>query len=265
MEKSKVVILCGGMGTRMKEETEFKPKPMVLIGGKPILWHIMKIYSHYGYKDFILCLGYKGNMIKEYFLNHKFMSNDFTLNLNSKEKFVHNNGNDVEDWNITFADTGEETNSGGRIKKIQKYINEDNFLLTYGDGVSDIDIQKLVEYHKQKNKIATLTAIQPMSRFGVLKFDNEGTITSFREKPKLDGWVSGGFFILNKKVFDYIGENDTFETESLLKLSNENQIGAYPHYGFWDCMDTFKDAQRLNHLWKSNNAPWAIWKTTTIK
>jgi glucose-1-phosphate cytidylyltransferase len=248
----KVVILCGGLGTRLKEETEFKPKPMVIVGNKPLLWHIMKIYSHYGFKDFILCLGYKGEMIKEYFSQSKLMSNDSLLNSNDKKE--------IESWNITLADTGLETNTGGRIKKIEKYINEDNFMVTYGDGVADINIKSLLNYHLTKNKIATLTSIQPMSRFGIIEFDNEGTITSFKEKPKLDGWISGGFFVFKKGIFDYLKENDILEEEPLKKLARDKQLSAYLHQGFWECMDTFKDLQRLNQFWNTNKAFWKIWE-----
>lgn len=259
MNNMKVVILCGGLGTRLKEETEFKPKPMVFIGGKPILWHIMKIYSHYGYKDFILCLGYRGEMIKDYFLKHNLMAHDFTLNLSDKTERMHNI-RELEDWNITFADTGLETNTGGRIKRIEKYITGEHFFLTYGDGLSDIEIEKLLKYHLERKKIVTLTSIQPTSIYGIVEFESDGVVKSFKEKPKLDGWINGGFFVCKKEIFSYIKENDVFEQDPLIHLARDRQLVAYPHPGSWQCMDTFKDAQRLNELWESGKAFWKVWE-----
>lgn len=259
MEDIPVVILCGGLGTRLKEETEFKPKPMVEIGGIPILWHIMKIYSHQGFKDFILCLGYKGHMIKDYFLKYRLMANDFSMNLKKRDPMNYHTGSD-EDWNITFAETGSETETGGRIKRIERYIKGDRFFLTYGDGVADINIIDLLNFHKSKGKIATLTAIQPMSRFGIVEFDKNNIITSFKEKPKLDGFINGGFFVLEKGVFNYLrGDKDIFEQEPLKNLAKDGQIVAYPHNGFWECMDTFKDVKRLEQLWEAKKASWKLW------
>lgn len=229
----KVVLLCGGMGTRLREQTEFMPKPLVEIGGMPILQHIMKIYSHYGHNEFVLCLGYKGDMIKEYFKN--------------------------SDWNITFADTGLETNTGGRIKKIEKYVDGDTFMCTYGDGVSNIDLNKLLEQHEKMAKIATLTAIHPMSRFGIIETE-DGLVKSFKEKPRLDGIINGGFFVFNKDVFDYLDDNSVLEQEPLKNLSKDNQLAVYEHQDFWECMDTFKDAKELNQMWDSGNVPWRIWE-----
>ncbi|PIN86288.1 glucose-1-phosphate cytidylyltransferase [Candidatus Woesearchaeota archaeon CG10_big_fil_rev_8_21_14_0_10_44_13] len=258
-KNTKVVILCGGMGTRLREQTEFMPKPLVEIGGMPILWHIMKTYSHYGFKDFILCLGYKGDMLKEYFVNFEWKANDFTLNLKSKkEKIIHSNNTD--DWNITFVNTGLETNTGGRIKKIEKYIDGDMFLVTYGDGVADIDINKLMAYHNSLKPTATLSAIHPISRFGVIEVDNKGFAKSFKEKPQLDGVINGGFFVFNRKIFDYLDENCVLEQDPLMALAKENKLAVYEHKGFWYCMDTFKDMEYLNGLWKKGNVPWKVWK-----
>lgn len=260
VQKEKVVILCGGMGTRMKEETEFRPKPLVEVGGMPILWHIMKIYSHYGFTDFILPLGYKGNMIKEYFVNYEWMSNDFTLNLRSRDRnfyYRHNLG----DWNITFVDTGFATNTGGRVKRIEKYIQEDEFMLTYGDGVADIDIEKLLKFHRSKNAVATLTGVHPMSSYGVLDVVEKDLIQGFKEKPRLDGWINAGFFVFNRKVFDYLDSDCVLEKEPLKRLAKEKQLSVFLHHGFWKSMDTFKDQQALNKLWAENNPPpWKIWE-----
>lgn len=256
-----VIILCGGQGTRMKEETEYRPKPLVEIGGMPILWHIMKIYSHYGFNDFILPLGYKGHMIKDYFVNYEWMSNDFTLRMRSRDRICHYSY-PPEDWTITFADTGLETNTGGRIKRVQKYINNDIFMATYGDGVADINILKLLEFHKSHDCIATLTAVHPTSFYGVLDIDDNDNniVKGFKEKPRLDGWINSGFFVFDREIFDYIGENDVFEKEPLERLSAEGQLNFYRHTGFWKSMDTFKDAMLLNTLWESNNVPWKIWE-----
>ena len=257
MEKPKVVILCGGIGTRLKEETEFKPKPLVEIGGLPILWHIMKHYSHYGYNDFILCLGYKGEMIKEYFLNYESMKSDFTLNLGRKGRMVHTQTQ--EDWNITFAETGDETQTGGRIKKIEKYIDGEFFLVTYGDGVSDIDINKLVEFHKEKGKIGTITGVHPWSKYGTVHIDENNIITEFREKPILKDIINGGFFVFNRKIFDYLTEDCMLEKEPFNKLASEKQLALFKYEGFWHCMDTYKDSLDLNKMWEKG-APWKTWE-----
>lgn len=259
-KKMKVVILCGGMGTRMREETEFKPKPLVPIGRMPVLWHIMKIYSHYGFRDFILCLGYKGEMIKEYFLNFEEMTNDFTLNLRSKkEKVTHHNKERLEDWNITFVDTGFETNTGGRVKGIEHLVDGDEFFLTYGDGLSNVNIGKLLDYHRSKKKVGTLTAINPTSPFGIIEVAN-GIAKSFKEKPRLEGLINGGFFVFNKKIFDYLEENSILEEEPLKRLTAEKGLAVYEHNDFWQCMDTFKDVERLNKMWREGDTPWKVWE-----
>lgn len=253
----KVVILCGGKGTRLREKTEFMPKPLVEIGTRPILWHIMKIYSNYGFNDFVLCLGYKGEEIKRYFQDYKKISGGITLNLGSGNIKTHSENN--EDWNITFAETGLETNTGGRIKKIEKYIDSDSFLCTYGDGLSNINLKELLAYHKSKGKIATMTCINPISPFGMIRFDEDGIIVESKEKPPIEGWINGGFFVFNKDIFNYIKENSILEKEVFDKLVEEKQLCAYPFRGFWGCMDTFKDNQVLNELWQNKKAPWKIW------
>ncbi len=253
----KVAILCGGVGTRLKEETEFKPKPLIDIGGIPILWHIMKIYSVQGFKDFILCLGYKGDMIKKYFLNYNLLNNSFTYNLSSKKVRIHEGK--PEDWNITFADTGEKTLVTGRIKRIQKYIDEDTFMVTYGDGVSDINIKSLLEYHRKKKKIITITGIHPTSKYGMVDVGNNGIVKGFRQKPRLNDWVNGGFFVCNKKFFSYL-KKDADEEEVFVDIAKQKQMALYKHDGFWASMDTFKDAQTLNDIWNSGKAPWKIWR-----
>jgi glucose-1-phosphate cytidylyltransferase len=258
-KKMKVVILCGGMGTRMKEETEFRPKPLVEIGGMPILWHIMKIYSHYGFNDFLLLLGYKGAMIKEYFVNYEWMSNDFTFNLRSRDRNFHYR-HKLEDWNITFVDTGLETNTGGRVKRIESFIKDDDFMLTYGDGVADINIDELVKFHRSKDVDATLTAVHPMSSYGVLDIDGGEMVKGFKEKPRLDGWINAGFFVLNKRIFDYLDDNVVLEKEPMEALSAGRRLAVYFHHGFWKSMDTSKDQQLLNKLWaEKNSPPWKIW------
>lgn len=257
----KVVILCGGFGTRLKEETEFRPKPLVEIGNRPIIWHIMNLYSYYGFNNFILCLGYKGEMIKDYFLNYELMINDFTINLNSKRQIIYHDDEtqQKQDWNVTLVDTGLETGTGGRVKRIEKFIYEDTFMLTYGDGVADINIGKVLEFHKKMDKIGVLSAVHPPSRFGVIEHDGQSLVRGFKEKPYLDGLINGGFFVFKREFFNYLNEGSVLEKEPLGKLTQENQLATYVHPGFWKCMDTFKDARELNHLWNNGEAPWKIW------
>jgi glucose-1-phosphate cytidylyltransferase len=256
----KVVILAGGFGTRLSEETHLKPKPMVEIGQKPILWHIMKIYSHYGYNDFIICLGYKGYLIKEYFANYFLHQSDITINIKNNSIKVHQNA--AEPWQVTLIDTGEKTMTGGRVKRVQKYINNETFMLTYGDGVSDIDINKLLAYHRSHGKLVTLTSSQPSGRFGTLHLDKKDNVRSFHEKPAGDGaWVNAGFFVMESAVFDYIeGDETTLEREPLEELAREGQLVAYRHRSFWKPMDTLRDKMELESLWNSGKAPWKIWK-----
>jgi len=256
----KTIILCGGQGTRMREETEYRPKPLVEVGGRPILWHIMKIYSHYGFNDFVLCLGYRGNMIKEYFLQYEAMNNDFTISLGEREKIEFHGTHDEQGLRVTLADTGLHTMTGGRVQKAAKYVDDDTFLLTYGDGVADIDIAKVIEFHRSHGKQATLTAMRPLSRYGMLEIAPNGAVDRFAEKPKADGWANAGFFVLNRKVFDYLdGPECIFERDPLERLAREQQLIAYQHDGFFYSMDTFREYQYLNELWNAGQPPWKVW------
>jgi glucose-1-phosphate cytidylyltransferase len=257
-EKMKVVILAGGFGTRISEESHLKPKPMIEIGGNPILWHIMKIYSHYGFNDFLICLGYKGYLIKEYFANYFLHNSDVTIDLKVNRIEMHNSK--TEPWRVTLVDTGLHTGTGGRIKRIKNFI-DGTFMLTYGDGVADIHIGNLVDFHKSHGKLATITAVQPPGRFGALGFDEKETVFSFHEKPKGDStWINGGFFVLNPSVFDYIEGDETFwEKDSLTRLSLDGHLVAYKHYGYWKPMDTLRDKTELEEHWNSGEAAWKVW------
>ncbi len=256
----KVVILAGGLGTRISEESYLKPKPMIEIGDKPILWHIMKIYSHYGYNDFVICLGYKGNLIKEFFANYYLYMSDVTFDFTDNGHMkVHENV--AEPWTVTLVDTGLHTQTGGRIKRVQKYIGREPFLLTYGDGVSDINITALVEYHKAQKKLLTVTAVQPGGRFGVMEIEEESnSVCGFVEKAKEDGgWINAGFMVAQPEVFDYLDTDCIFEREPMERLSAEGHMQAYKHNGFWQCMDTQRDKMRLETMWEGGKAPWKIW------
>lgn len=257
----KVVILAGGYGTRISEESHLKPKPMIEIGGNPILWHIMKGYSYYGFNEFIICCGYKGYMIKEYFADYYLHRSDITFDFKENNKMtIHSNV--AEPWTVTLVDTGVDTMTGGRLKRVQRYIGNETFMLTYGDGVSDINIAKLLEFHKGNNKMATITAIQPGGRFGVLDIDDDNTtIKSFTEKSKEDGgWINAGFMVLEPRIFDYIKGDETFlEKEPLETLARDKMLNAYKYNGFWQCMDTQRDKGLLEQLWKENNAKWKVW------
>ena len=257
-----VVILCGGLGTRLREETEFKPKPMVKIGNRPILWHIMKIYAHYGFKKFILCLGYKGEKIKEYFYNYEIMNCDVTVRLGAGGGCEVHASHEQDDWEITMCNTGDNALKGARLKRIEKYIDADCFMMTYGDGVVDIDIMKLLQFHQAHGRIATITGVKPkFLRFGELTID-DGQTAVFAEKPKYNGsYVNGGFFVLNRVVLDYLEDRDDcdFEVGPLDRISGQNELMVYKHDGFWACMDTIRDAEYLNNLWNSNQANWKIW------
>ena len=257
----KVVLLAGGLGTRLSEETDLKPKPMVEIGEKPILWHIMKLYSHYGFNEFIILLGYKGYVIKEYFANYFLHQSDITIDLryNSKMETLNNSS---EPWKVTLLDTGLHTMTGGRIKRAQDFIGDEPFMLTYGDGVSSVNIEELVTFHKSHAKALTMTSVQPEGRFGALEIEENGKVTSFKEKPKGDGnWINGGFFVCDPKVFDYIMEGDStiFEQDPLMNLAKDGEIHAYKHTGFWKPMDTLRDKIALNDMYISDQAPWAVW------
>lgn len=254
----KVVILAGGLGTRISEESHLRPKPMIEIGGRPILWHIMKIYSHYGLNDFVICCGYKGYMIKEYFANYFMHLSDVTFDLKENKMQVHANAS--EPWKVTLVDTGDDTMTGGRLKRVKKYLGDEDFCLTYGDGVASVDIGKLIEFHKSHGKQATLTASQPPGRFGALSI-NGTQINSFAEKPLGDGnWINGGFFVLNSKVIDLISNDSTiWEREPLEKLANTQNLHAFFHEGFWQPMDTLRDKNYLEELWQKGKAPWKVW------
>jgi len=260
-ENIEVVILCGGLGTRIKEETEYRPKPMVEIGGKPILWHIMKIYSHYGFKDFVLCLGYKGELIKEYFYNYEILNNDFTIELGKQKIEVHNSHGETG-WRVTLVDTGTNALKGARLKKIERYIDSDTFMVTYGDGVANINISDLLKFHNNHGKIATLTGVKPPSRFGALSIKGD-KINKFIEKPQaIEGLINGGFFVFNKRIFDYLDDKDSCDLEigTLDKLAQEEELMVYKHLDDWMCMDTLRDMQYLQRLWQSDKAFWKIWK-----
>lgn len=257
----KAVILAGGLGTRLSEETSLKPKPMVEIGGKPILWHIMKIYSQHGINDFIICCGYKGYVIKEYFANYFLHNSDVTFCMKSNEMQIHKKR--VEPWTVTLIDTGDSTMTGGRLKRVQSHLeNESEFLFTYGDGVGDIDITKSLNFHRNHGKLATMTSTYPPGRFGAINKNSSGQITEFKEKPQGDGdMINGGFFVLSPKVIDYIDEDATiWEQEPLKKIASEGELMAYEHHGYWQPMDTLRDKQNLEKLWQSGSAPWKIWK-----
>jgi len=256
----KVVILAGGYGTRISEETGVRPKPMVEIGGKPILWHIMKIYSAYGIHDFIICAGYKGHVIKEYFANYFLYMADITFDMRNNEMEVHRNS--AEPWRVTVVDTGDDTMTGGRLKRVKDYIGNETFCFTYGDGVSDVNIARLIEFHREQKTLATLTAVQHPGRFGVFNLaEGQNKITHFREKPVGDGaWINGGFFVLEPGVMDYIdGDATVWEQEPLQRLAKDGQLAAYRHYGFWHPMDTLRDKNVLEQMWASGNPPWKVW------
>jgi len=255
----KVVILAGGLGTRLSEETALKPKPMVEIGGKPILWHIMKIYSHYGFNDFIICLGYKGYHIKEWFSQYYLHNSDVTFDLAKNTVRYHKNRS--EKWNVTLVDTGDETMTGGRLKRIQEYVGDETFMVTYGDGVGNINIKELVKYHKKTGKLATLTAVIPEGRFGVLEIDKGNLVRSFSEKTDNASRINGGFFVLEPGIFEYIeGDATTWEKEPLEKLAIEGQLAAFEHNGFWKPMDALNDKKKLEDAWENDAALWKVWE-----
>lgn len=257
----KVVILAGGYGTRISEESHLKPKPMIDIGDRPILWHIMKTYAHYGFNDFVICCGYKGYVIKEYFANYYLHQSDVTFDFSGQNKMtIHNNV--AEPWKVTLVDTGKDTLTGGRIKRVRSYIGDEPFFLTYGDGVANVDIRKLLAFHRGHGKKATLTAIQPEGRWGTIAVDRHACVHSFKEKPRGgNAWVNGGFFVLQPEIFQYIPEDNTsWEGESLQMLADANQLVAFQHEGFWQAMDTLRDKVMLEEQWKSGKAPWKVWQ-----
>jgi glucose-1-phosphate cytidylyltransferase len=255
------MILCGGAGTRLREETEHRPKPMVEVGGRPILWHIMKTYAHYGYTDFIMCLGYRANVIKEYFLNYDAMNNDFTLKLGQSRDIEYRDRKVEQDFKVTLSDTGVETMTGARVKRASVYVDSDLFMVTYGDGLSDVNIEKLVAFHHSHGKLATMTSVRPQGRFGVLEMTDAGQVTSFAEKPASVGWINAGFMVLHRdalRFFDTAPEC-VMEHEPLEQLAREGQLMAYRHDGFFFAMDTYREYRELNALWDSGRAPWKVW------
>jgi glucose-1-phosphate cytidylyltransferase len=253
-----VVVLCGGMGTRLREETEYKPKPMVEIGGRPVLWHIMKTYAHFGFNRFILCLGYKGSVIKDYFLNYEAMSNDFTVHLGRQNQITYQSNHAEQDFDVTLVDTGLRTMTGGRVKRIEQFIDTDTFMVTYGDGLADLSIRQLVDFHFAHGKLATLTATRPPSRYGLLDLRDSGLVGRFREKVQTD-WINGGFFVFQRQVFDYLDPECVLEQGPLEKLALGKQLVGFRHEGFWIGMDTYREYEMLNQMWDAGNAPWKVW------
>ncbi len=256
-----VVILAGGFGTRLREQTEFIPKPMVPVGGRPILWHIMKIYAHHGFRRFIICLGYKGEVIKEYFFHYRMRNSDFTVNLSKEEGISFHNSGSIDEWEVTLAETGLRAMTGARIKKVEKYLDSDIFLLTYGDGVSDVDVSKAVEFHRSHGKAATVTGVRPPSRFGEMVIECD-RVVEFGEKPQAgNNIINGGFFVFSKGVFDYLSSDDdcVLEGEPLERLAKDSNLMVFHHGGFWQCMDTLRDMDLLNRLCESGHAPWKVW------
>ena len=262
-----VVIFCGGIGARLREETEFRPKPMVNIGARPILWHIMKTYDHFGHKDFVLALGYKGEMIKNYFCHYELMNNDITIELGKPEKINIHQNHEEAGWRITLADTGEKALKGARLKKVEKFIKGATFMVTYGDGVSNVDINALLDFHFRHGKMATVTGVpRPSLRFGELVIDGN-QVSEFFEKPKdIEGFVNGGFFVFNRKIFDYLDKSDNCDLEygPLEKIVSEGELMVYKHNGFWACMDTIREMEHLNKLWNDETAPWKIWSDASM-
>ena len=259
----KVVILCGGQGTRLREETEYRPKPMVDIGGRPILWHIMKLFATYGQRDFVLCLGYRGNMIKDYFLNYEALNNDFTIRLGTKHQLDFHGAHQEQDYQVTLADTGPDAMTGARVARIARYVDDDTFMMTYGDGLSNVDIPKLLEFHRAHGKLATMTVVHPISRFGLVDMNAGGQVTEFAEKPRAEGWMNAGFFVFHRRLFDYLSIEPEciLEREPLERLTADGQLMAYRHDGFFFAMDTYREYLYLNELWNSGQAPWAVWRS----
>lgn len=254
----KVVLLAGGLGTRMREETEYKPKPMVEVGGRPVLWHLMKVFATHGLNEFIVCTGYRGDVIKDYFLNYEARTNDFTAHLGSSSR-VEVHGNHGDDWQVTVADTGANTQTGGRVRRVGKYV-DGRFMVTYGDGLADVNIKNLVEFHESHGKLATVTTVRPLSRFGVMDIGSDGLVQRFREKPLTDDYVNVGFFVFEPKVLEYLDDECVLEQAPLERLASEGQLMAYRHEGFWQPMDTYREFTMLNEMWDRGDAPWKVWK-----
>ena len=254
----KVVLLAGGLGTRLREETEYRPKPMIEVGGKPVLWHLTKNFATFGLKEFIVCTGYRGEVIKDYFLNYEARMNDFTAHLGGASRIEYHGGHDESDWRVTVADTGATTMTGGRVKRVGKYI-DGRFMVTYGDGLADVDIDALLKFHEAHGKLATVTTIRPLSRFGVMDLSQDGQVKQFREKPQTDDFVNAGFFVFEPEVLDYLDDECVLEQAPLERLAREGQLMAYKHEGFWQPMDTYREFTMLNEMWDSGSAPWKVW------
>ena len=256
-----VVILCGGQGARIREETEYRPKPMVEVGGRPLLWHIMRLFGHHGLQRFVLCLGYKGSTIKDYFLNYEAMTQDCTVAIGSRRHVMYHGAIEPFDFEVTLAETGLDTMTGGRVKRIAAHVKSDTFIVTYGDGLANVDIPKLLAFHAAHGRLATVTTVQPVSRFGITMINERSEVTSFSEKPKVEGWVSAGFFVLNRRIFDYLSGDDgeVLEREPLERLAREGQLMAYKHDGFFFPVDTYRDYLHANEMWKQGAAPWKVW------
>ena len=258
--RPQVVILCGGLGTRLREETEYRPKPMAEVGGRPVLWHLMKLFAHYGLTDFVLCIGYRGQMIKDYFLNYEAWNSDLTVTLGQPES-VRFHGTHLETgWEVTISDTGETTQTGGRVKRVERHIVGDTFMVTYGDGLADVNLDELLAFHQDHGKLATITTTRPLSRFGIVDLEDDQRVARFREKPQGDEWVSSGFFVFEREFLSYLDEDCILERAPLERLANEGQIVAYQHDGFWQPMDTYREFLMLNEMWAAGKAPWAVWE-----
>lgn len=255
----KAVILAGGLGTRLREETEFRPKPMVEIGGHPILWHLMKLLGHGGLDEFVICTGYRGEVIKDYFLNYEAQNQDFTVHLGSKREITYHGAHDESDWTVTVVDTGQATQTGGRVKRIEHFAATDRCLVTYGDGLADIDVPALLAFHEAHGRLATVTTVRPLTRFGVMDIAEDGQVERFREKPQSDGYVNAGFFVFEPEVFGYLDPDCVLEQEPLARLAADGELRAYRHDGFWQPMDTYREFQMLNELWATGQAPWKVW------
>ena len=256
----KTVLLAGGLGTRLREETEFRPKPMVPVGGKPILWHIMKNFAYYGNQDFIICTGYRGDYIRQYFQEFEAMNSDFTVRIGSKEPIRTHGSLEESGWDVTVADTGADTMAGGRVFRVRDYVGKETFMCTYGDGLADVNIHELLKFHKSHGKLATITAVRPVSRFGVLEMDENGNVESFQEKPQAAGWINAGYFVFEPKIFDYLESDSILEREPMVNLAKDGQLVAYKHDGFYQPMDTYREMSMLNEMWDKDQAPWKVWK-----
>ena len=255
----KAVLLAGGLGTRLREETEYRPKPMVEVGGRPIIWHIMKGFAHHGISDFVVCTGYRSEVIKDFFLNYEGRTHDFTVRLGQPAEVTYHSTHDESGWQVTVADTGQTTMTGGRVKRIQDHIGDERFMVTYGDGLADVDIPALLDFHESHGRLATVTTIRPLSRFGVMDMTEDGAVEQFREKPLTDGYVNGGFFVFEPGVFDYLDDECVLEQAPLEALAKDGQLMAFRHEGFWQPMDTYREFTMLNEMWDRDEAPWKVW------